>query len=118
MRTYRIYLIRHGIIKSNIDGRYVGVTDEELCEVGKTHLLKLLENNEYPNVGKVYSSSLKRCLQTANIIYPQMPVHALDGLKEYNFGEFENKTISELLHNEKYINLLKTILSKVIVKSL
>ena len=29
-----VYLIRHGKTKGNLEGRYIGTTDEPLCEEG------------------------------------------------------------------------------------
>ena len=70
MRTYRIYLLRHGLTDANVQGRYVGVTDIPLCEEGKQNLKNMAEQYEYPNVGAVYTSPLTRCVQTAELLYP------------------------------------------------
>ena len=107
MRTYKLYMIRHGLTQANLEGRYVGVTDPDLCEEGVTGLLALAQEYEYPNVGRVYSSPLKRCLETSRILYPEMTPYVTDGLRECNFGEFENRTAYELAGNEHYHRWIK-----------
>ena len=34
MKTYRIHFIRHGLTDGNLEGRYIGVTDIGLSDVG------------------------------------------------------------------------------------
>ncbi len=68
--SMRIYLIRHSMTKGNKEKRYIGTTDESLCLEG----IQLLEERKgmYPEVTYVYVSPMKRCVQTAEIIYPEM----------------------------------------------
>ena len=88
----KIYLIRHSITEGNRRKRYIGRTDEPLCTQG----VKLLEGRTYPRVDKVYASPMKRCLQTAGIIYPDMRPLVIEELAECDFGLFENKNYQEL----------------------
>ena len=64
-----LYLIRHGKTYGNTLGRYIGTTDEELCEEGREALKRLKAGRDFaaarPDV--VYASPLKRCVQTAEI---------------------------------------------------
>lgn len=97
MRTYKIHLIRHGLTDANLCGRYIGCrTDLPLCPEGVEELRALRETVEYPVVGKVYSSPMLRCRQTAGVLYPGADVFQIDELREYDFGEFENKTAAQL----------------------
>lgn len=102
MRSYRIYLYRHGKTAANDEGRFIGSTDEVLSESGIVDLITLTENGEYPAVGKVYASPLQRCLQTARVLYPMMTPYAVDGLREYHFGELENKSLQALSQNAEF----------------
>ena len=102
MRTYKLYLIRHGLTEANFDGRYIGSTDLDLCEQGIAGLLSLKKEYEYPNVGRIYASPLKRCVETARLLYPEMQPVTVGDLREYDFGEFENKTATELAQNKNY----------------
>ena len=82
MRSYHIYLIRHGLTKANLEGNYIGETDLDLCEEGVSELLSLKEQFVYPAVGRVYSSPLRRSVQTARLLYPEMTPVTVDSLRE------------------------------------
>ena len=94
----RIYLIRHSMTKGNKEKRYIGTTDESLCLEG----IQLLEERKglYPEVTHVYVSPMKRCVQTAEIIYPEMmkagAYSCNEKLRECDFGLFENHNYIEL----------------------
>ncbi|SFA92737.1 alpha-ribazole phosphatase [Acetitomaculum ruminis DSM 5522] len=94
----KIILIRHSKTYGNTLKRYIGVTDEPLCEEG----IRLLKERCYPKADILFTSPLKRCIMTAQIIYPDMEYEIIDDLKECNFGEFENKNYKELSGNENY----------------
>ena len=102
MRDYIIHLIRHGETLANTEKKYIGKTDLPITEEAKKELEALREDGIYPAVGAVYSSPLKRCLQTARIIYPGKPLTAVEDLSEYDFGAFEGKTDSDLESSEEY----------------
>ena len=107
MRNYRLYLIRHGITSGNLEGKYIGTTDLPLCEEGVDAISSLVALDVYPHVQKVYSSPLKRCLETADIIYPERLLKRIDGIAEMDFGEYEGKTHEELGVDKDYIEWLK-----------
>lgn len=96
MKTFKIHLIRHGITQGNLDGKYIGATDLPLCEEGIAQLGRLADEFEYPQVQKVYTSPLRRAVETAELIYPDNFIQKVDSLREYNFGQFENRSMEEL----------------------
>lgn len=97
MRSYKLHLVRHGLTDGNLEGRYIGGrTDLPLCKAGKAALKNLYESEKYPRVPLVFSSPMKRCVETAGILFPSREVITLENLREYDFGEFENKTAAEL----------------------
>ena len=51
---------------------------------------------EYPAVKAVLCSPLKRCVETAKILYPDLQPLIFDRLIEYDFGEFEGLTAEDL----------------------
>ena len=57
---------------------------------------------DYPGPDAVYVSPLKRCVQTAAILFPEEPVQIIEELSECDFGEFENKNYKELDGNADY----------------
>ena len=95
----RVYLIRHSITKGNLKKRYIGArTDEPLCQAG----YDLLKNKQYPTVEKVIASPMKRCLETARVLFPENDILVEEGLRECDFGQFENKNYQELSGNKEY----------------
>lgn len=107
MKNYKIYLIRNGLTDGTIQGKYIGHTDEELCEQGRQQLVELITKGYFPEVEAVFSSPLKRCTQTAKLIYPTKEPIIMNDIAECNFGEFEGMTADELSDDENFRNWLK-----------
>ena len=99
-----IYLIRHSMTEGNKEKRYIGTTDEPLCAEG----IELLKEyaGRYPRPEHVYISPMKRCIQTAGIIYPHMISDSrytiMDDLRECDFGRFETHNYIELSGDVQY----------------
>ena len=102
MKTYTIYIFRHGITKGNINAQYIGHTDYPLTSSGIEELKKIKAKNHYPAVDAVFCSPLKRALQSAEIMFPSAKPLVIEDLIEYNFGEFEERTAEELKNNEEF----------------
>lgn len=97
MKNIVLHFIRHGQTDSNRRGEYFGKrTNSELSVDGIKELIDLREDYEYPAVELVYCSPLQRCLQTADIIYPERRIMLVDELEEMDFGGYEGKTFDEL----------------------
>lgn len=94
----KIALIRHSKTEGNLKGRYIGKTDEHLCEEG----IKLAKSKKFPQVSHIYLSPLKRCIETADIIYKELNPIIIDELRECDFGDFENKNYKDLSGNMDY----------------
>lgn len=107
MKGYRIAFIRHGMTEANEDGRYIGTTDLPLSELGSKELFNKLETLDYPNVQKVYTSPLKRCKQTASILFPNCYTVEMNELREMDFGAFENKKAEDLMETDEYKEFIK-----------
>lgn len=102
MLTYKIHLIRHGLTQGNLEGRYIGRTDMPLCDAGRKQLLELRESCEYPAVSKVYTSPLLRAKESAEILFPDRMVEVVDKLREFDFGDFEGKTMQDLENDSAF----------------
>lgn len=96
----KINFIRHGKTLGNLEHRYIGSTDEALCDVGIMRLRESIE--KYPSCDMVICSPLKRCIQTSEIIYPDKKPLVIYDLRECNFGDFEGKNYIELNGDERY----------------
>ena len=90
-----IALIRHGRTEGNLLKKYIGVTDEDLYDA------RGLER-DYPPVDIVVTSSMKRCVRTVEIIYPDAEKIVIGDLREYDFGRFEGKTFEEAVSDAEY----------------
>lgn len=106
MITYKIHLIRTGRTWDNPWKRYVGQSDIPLSEKGAEELREMRGRFDYPRAEKVFSSPLRRCLQTAEILYPGIGANLLDGLADMNLGAFEGKTFDELRGDEAFTKWL------------
>ncbi len=90
-------LLRHGKTVSNIMGRYTGREDDPLCQEGRNELERLAENFDGRGLPDIlFSSPMKRCMETSAILFPGMKPVVVDDLKEIDFGVFEGKTYREL----------------------
>lgn len=107
MKGYRIVFVRHGMTEANEDGRYIGTTDLPLSDKGAQELIEKAEKLDYGRVQKVYTSPLRRCKQTANILFPNTFTADIELLRELDFGEFENKRVSDLMETEEYKKFIK-----------
>ena len=91
-------LIRHGKTQGNAEKRYIGRTDEPLSDEGSSELRNIC----YPPCDILAASPMKRCLMTADIIYPDMEKLICPELIEIDFGRFEGKNYIELSGDEDY----------------
>lgn len=97
----KIYLIRHGMTEGNTKKRYIGTTDEHLCDRGVCELESKRKWYAFrPDMLLV--SPLLRCRQTADILFPGVEQQIVEGLRECDFGDFENKNYQELSGNADY----------------
>ena len=49
-----------------------------------------------PPVSRVFVSPLKRCIETAALLYPDITPEIIPDFRECDFGEFENKSYADL----------------------
>lgn len=99
-----VYLIRHGQTRGNLERRYIGSTDQPLCPQGR----EALDGRRGPAVSAVYVSPLRRCRETAALLYPDMPQVVAEDLREWAFGAFEGHTYEELRDDPAYQAWLDT----------
>ena len=100
----RIIFIRHGKTKGNLEQRYIGKTNEPLCEAGR----KEISLKKFPDADAVISSPMRRCVETAEIIYPKKNIIVIEELRECDFGDFEGKNYSELETDPNYQKWLES----------
>lgn len=95
-------LIRHGATLSNKEGRYLGKTDEALSPDGIGALEKSVTDRSYPTADVLFSGPMKRCLETAQILYPGQTPIIIPEWTEMDFGAFEGHNYQELSKDPNY----------------
>lgn len=98
----QIYLIRHLKTQGNLERRYIGRTDESLVQTPEQEARIREMKGTLPDVEKVVASPMKRCLETAGLLYTGIPLVTCEDLRECDFGLFENKNYEELKSVPEY----------------
>ena len=95
-----LVLIRHGATASNAGHRYLGRTDEALNEAG----IRALQDakHRYPRVEILFASPMRRCLETAAILYPEREPVVIPKWQDIDFGVFEGKNFEQLQGDARY----------------
>ncbi len=98
-QTVYITMIRHGSTEGSLKKQYIGVTDEPLCREGREALQERQAEGVYPQAARVIVSPMRRCLETAEILYPDVIPEIYPEFRETNFGVFEGKCYEELIQD-------------------
>ena len=89
----KVIMIRHGQTEGNLHHAYIGCrTDEPLCAQG----VAALTGKHCPAAEKVYASPMKRCVETAQLLYQQTETEIVDDFRECDFGAFEGLNYHQL----------------------
>ena len=95
-----ILLVRHGATEWSEVGRHTGRTDVPLTELGVRQatavgpvIAKLLDGAE----PMVFTSPLQRAAHTAELAMPGVEATVVDSLVEYDYGQYEGRTSTEIL---------------------
>ena len=104
MKRY-IYLLRHGNPGyPGDDRRCLGIQDVPVSDYGKAQIRKLREYIEGFKWTRVYSSPLRRCIETAECLgIEKDELKIRENLREMAAGTWENLTFKEI--REKYPDL-------------
>lgn len=104
VRRVAVTFLRHGLTEENKQKKYIGYSNPSLCEEGRSELEEIHNNLEFPGFNTILTSDRKRCLETAEILFPKRPVESSSLLREMHFGEWEGKTYDDLCHIQRYRN--------------
>lgn len=96
----KIIFIRHGKTAGNCEKRYIGRTDEVLSGEG----ISEINSKKYPEAESVFCSPMRRCLETAKLIFGDKKIILIDDFRECDFGDFEGKNYAELNGDPDYQN--------------
>ncbi len=99
-----VLLVRHAATAWSEAGRHTGRTDIELNEAGRDQSLRLASTIERLLHGRgepvVFSSTLARARQTAELAMPRVHVHETDLVVEIDYGAYEGLTSAEIAERE------------------
>ena len=94
--TRKIWFVRHAQSEYNKKKLFTGWHDPELTEHG-IHIAHELKEELYGiKFNKIYSSPLKRALNTAKILTDEQEIIVDDRLKERSYGDWSAKNKEEL----------------------
>ena len=102
MKSFTVYLFRHGLTKGNLNAQYIGHTDLPITTDSISALKSIKAKHHYPQVEAVFVSPLKRCIESAEIMFPKNNALVIEDFIEYNFGEFEGCTAEDLKNNDDF----------------
>lgn len=94
-----IFLCRHGETEHNNKGIVQGQMDSKINGKGKEQAKKLRDRLAENDISKVYSSSMTRALETAEIVAEphDVEIEEVDELKEVARAEFEGERFEDLI---------------------
>ncbi len=98
-----LFLIRHGQTPWTKERRYQGHTDTNLTAHGKQQAQALARRLRSIKFDVIYSSPLKRARETAKILAAgvKAPVRVDAALKEISFGNWEGRSVQELIQQKE-----------------
>jgi broad specificity phosphatase PhoE len=96
--TTRVFLVRHGETTLSAEDRFAGSTDVPLGPNGHVQVEKLATRLGRCAVAAVYTSPMKRTVDTATIIAEGIGLKVItrDGLREIDHGHWEGMRRSEV----------------------
>ena len=96
------YLLRHGETEWNAENRLCGRTDVTLSEAGRRQAKSLAERLKPIPFEALYSSPLKRALETARLISESVGLQPVpdERLVELDYGRWEGKTLAEIMESD------------------
>jgi alpha-ribazole phosphatase len=97
-----LLLLRHAETAGNLLKRYIGRTDEPLCDQGRARAKAFVRETKLPLVERVHVSPLLRARQTAELLFPQTELAVVEDLREMDFGVFEGRSAEDMAADAEY----------------
>lgn len=95
-----IVLCRHGATDANVAGAFLSTNDPPLNALGReqSERARVALRDASPHVA--FTSPMRRCVQTLEIVAPQIARTVCEELREIAFGTWEGRTIDWLERHE------------------
>jgi probable phosphoglycerate mutase len=108
-----LLLVRHGRTRFNAERRVQGWADSELTPDGLAGVRATAADLSRLTLDAAYSSPSQRTLTTSAEIlehHPAVELAPRDGLREFNFGVFEERSEAELVDHIDWMELFRSVL--------
>src|SRR5947208_3329752 len=92
----QVYLFRHGETEWSKSLRHTGRTDLPLTEEGRRRAVELGKRVRGHAFALVLTSPLSRAVETCRLAAPEGPVEVSEDLQEWDYGEYEGRTTTEI----------------------
>ena len=86
LKSFTIYLFRHGLTKGNLNAQYIGHTDLPITTDSISALKNIKARHHYPEVEAVFVSPLRRCAESAAIMFPKNKPLVINELIEHGYN--------------------------------
>lgn len=102
--TLAVALIRHGQVHPDDEPRLIGTVDGPIGDDGARMIAGKRAAGKYPDADIVYTSGLRRCVETAKLIYfSRNTIFTENGFRAPDYGDFDGRNFSELANDEAFI---------------
>jgi alpha-ribazole phosphatase len=102
----RLFLVRHGEVVPEGQGKFLGYTDLDLSPHGREQVAGLAEYMRKIRLDRAYASDLKRALDTARIICSDRGIEPVPcpAFREMDMGDWDGKSWEEIKQTNPQIN--------------
>ena len=97
-----VELWRHGPTEGTAAHRYEGAGTDCLLDIAATRAALSLFPRASLAPQRVFVSDMRRCVETARLIYPDAPLVLRRNLREMHFGAFEGRGFADMEHDGAY----------------
>ena len=91
----QVYFVRHGQSESNLGGFFGGWAQVSLTEVGEKDALRAGRFLREISFDKVFSSDIRRAIQTQQLALPDAVCERTELLREFDVGSLEGRLIRD-----------------------
>ena len=94
----RLFLVRHGEVVQQGQGKFLGFSDLDLSPRGKEQVMGLAEYLKGVSLDQAYASDLKRAMDSARIICQGREIEPVScpALREMDMGDWDGKSWEEI----------------------
>ena len=105
MKKY-LLLVRHAESLNNANGnRFSGIVNTPITEKGHSDSAILSDRLSKFRVETVLTSELERSKETAELVFPNVPVYTCSELIEFNYGDYEGISPDDLPEDDAVLNM-------------